>query len=80
MITFKILVVWIDGDTDWFCGYFDSFDEFVEDRRKFYTGLSCWSRIVAFQDKEIPNHQVLEYLGDFYRLGNEVQFVKPIEQ
>ena len=80
MIKFKVFVVWRDGDSSWFTLFYHSYDEFVEFNCKHYNDMSEWIRVVAFQDKENPNQQVLEYLGDFFRLGNEVQFVKPIEQ
>lgn len=76
MITFKILVVWDDGNTDWFCAYFNSVDEFVKDRGKFYAELTCWSRVVAFLDMRIPDSHVFEYLGEFQWDGDKVIFEK----
>lgn len=76
MVKFSFLLIWCDSDTEWYNYYFASTDAMIQDRESFFNGLGSLVKVIVFEDKEIPNHQVLEYLGDFYRVGDDVKFVK----
>ena len=75
MVKFSFLLIWCDSDSEWCHYYFASTDAMIQDRVSFFNGLGSLVKVIAFEDKEIPNHQVLEYLGDFYRVDNKVEFV-----
>lgn len=76
MVKFSFLVIWCDSDTEWYHYYFASKDAMIQDRESFFNGIGSLVKVFVFEDKEIPNKQVLEYLGDFCRVGNDVKFVK----
>ena len=75
MVKFSFLLIWSDSETEWFNYYFASTDAMIQNRLSFFGGLSEMVKVLAFEDKEIPNHQVLEYLGDFCRIDDRVEFV-----
>lgn len=80
MVKFLFLIIWCDSDSEWFHYYFASIDAMIQDRVSFFNGLSSMVKVIAFEDKEIPNHQVLEYLGDFQRVNNRVEFINAPKQ
>ena len=75
MVKFSFLIVWCDSNSEWYHYHFASIDAMILDRVSFYGSLRFWVKIIAFEDKDIPNRQVLEYLGDFVRVDNKVEFV-----
>lgn len=75
MVKFSFLLIWCDSESEWVHYYFASTDAMIQDRVSFFCGLSTMVKVLAFENKEIPNQQVLEYLGDFCRIDNRIEFV-----
>ena len=76
MIRFLILVVWSDSDSEWYPFYFQSFDDMLRNRASYMAKIDQMVRAYVFQDKEIPNHVVSEYMGYFCRIDNGIKFVE----
>ena len=76
MVKFSFLLIWCDSDTEWYHYYFASTDAMIQDRVSFFKGLGSLVKVITFKSLEGSKPNVMEYLGDFCRVGDDVKFVK----